>query len=204
MKHTDDELDQTWRQVRLAAEEGDHRTLILLLKRLDRLGVWRATSRIGEFYELGAIGVDRNLDEAINWYRKAVFESDDPIAHLGLGRIYYEGCASAQVDMHKARLHLLRAYSRGCHQAGLQLGQIYIFGMGVEANLDEAEIYLSEAANSGVAIAFEFLASIEAKRGHGLKAVMFLLHGRYLKARLQVREWRGDFLRKTARRLRVA
>ena len=189
MERTDAEVDRTWEQVHLATAEGDHRKLVLLLKRLDRLGIWRATARIGEFYELGAINVDQDLNEAAKWYKKAIFESDDPIAHLGLGRIYYEGCSSVGADLEKSRIHLTKAFSGGAHQAGIHLGQMNMFGMGIEQDLAEARRYFLAAAAAGFPIAYSYLASLAATSGNGIDAILMLLRGYVLTLKLKLQDW---------------
>jgi TPR repeat protein len=182
------DLEVTWQQIEIAADDGDHRKVILLLKRLDRLGVWRATSRIGEIYELGANEVEKNLEEAVKWYRKAVFESDDPVAHMGLGRIYYQGCSMVPRDLQKARQHLNKAYENDNPQAGIYLGLMSMFGLGVEKNLTTAEMFFSAAAAAGFPIAYTYLANTSALSGKLFKSIIMLGKGYLLTAKLKLRD----------------
>jgi TPR repeat protein len=157
----------TWDQAVLAAEAGDHRLLALLFRRLDAMGEWRATARLGEMYELGGIGLDRDLDEAAFWYRKAIFESDDPIAHLGMGRIYFAGTVAVATaeDMGKAKHHLDIAFRRGLGVAGMHLGIASLFGLAGPPDLKAAKTYFEAAAAEHYPLAYRYLAYIAAQSG---------------------------------------
>jgi TPR repeat protein len=163
-------IDVLSAQAENALVAGNIPQLINLYQRMEALGVWQVTARIGELYETGyrhgKHTFEKNLDEAVTWYRKAVFESDDPIAHLGLGRIYYEGSVAVKSDPMKARLHLQKAYDRGVHQAGIYLGIMSMSGVGVEKNIPEARKFFSSAARDGFPIAYRYLANIEASTGN--------------------------------------
>jgi TPR repeat protein len=86
MPSEDDPLGPLWAKAKTAASSGNYRGLLIVWKELAEKGVWQLTARIGAVYESGASGVERDQTQALYWYRKAVFESDDPIAHVGLGR----------------------------------------------------------------------------------------------------------------------
>lgn len=167
-------IDVLSAQAEKALVAGDIPQLINLYQRMEALGVWQVTARIGELYETGyrhgKHTFEKNLDEAVTWYRKAVFESDDPVAHLGLGRIYYEGSVAVRRDLMKARLHLQKAYACGLPQAGIYLGLMSMSGAGIEKNLSEARTFFSTAATGGFPIAYRYLANIEASLGNVLGA----------------------------------
>jgi TPR repeat protein len=182
------DLREAWEQVHLAADEGDHQTLLRLLKQLDCMGVSHATARIGEFYELGAIGIEKDVDEAARWYRKAVLESDDPVAHLGLGRIYHEGSATVERNLQTAREHLMRAYDGDMSQAGIYLGQMSMFGAGVTRNLVEADRFFMVAAAGGFPIAYTYLANTAAMSGKFVRTIQMLIKGFFLTVRLKIRD----------------
>jgi TPR repeat protein len=177
-----------WQQARLAADEGDHRTVLRLLKQLDCIGVSHATARIGEFYELGAIGIEKDVEEAARWYRKAVLESDDPIAHLGLGRIYYEGSPTVMRNLQSAREHLMKAYDGEVYQAGIYLGQMSMFGVGVKRDLIEADRFFMVAAARGFPIAYTYSANVAAMSGKLVRTVRMLTRGLFLTAKLKMRD----------------
>jgi TPR repeat protein len=184
------DLELTWQQAEIAAADGDHRTLLHLWKRLDQLGIWRATARIGELYELGTTeGIDKNVAEAIIWYRKAVFSGDDPVAHLGLGRIYFSGCDAAGVDLTKSRTHLLKAFEGGLPQAGVYLGQMSMFGMSAPMDAEEAFRFFMAAADGRFPIAYRYLAALEAQRGRLRQALRMRALGKILEIRLMLEDW---------------
>jgi TPR repeat protein len=178
MGQEENDLDGLSAQAELAIVEGDIPQLIALYQRMEQLGVWQAPARIGELYETGfghgAHTFEKNLDEAVKWYRKAVFESDDPIAHLGLGRIYYEGSATVKKDMVKAQAHLKKAYANNLPQAGIYLGAMSMFGVGVEKNLADAEHFFSSAAAGGFPLAYRYLANLAASSGKFIRTIEML------------------------------
>ena len=182
------EIELTWAQLDVAAEKGDHRTMILFMKQLDGLGDSRVTARIGEFYELGGIGVDKDVDEAVKWYQKAVSERDDPIAHLGLGRIYYDGCATVQKDLLKAHAHLMEAFVNNVPQAGIHLGFMSMFGVGVEKNLTDADRFFSVAAKGGFPLAYIHMANIAASSGSFIRTIAMLVKAFVLTIKLKIED----------------
>ena len=186
--HTKREIEITWEQLELAAEKGDHRTVILLMKRLDGLGDWCVTARIGEFYETGAIGVERDVDEAFKWYQKAVSDRDDPIAHLGLGRIYYDGCETVEKDLLKAQIHLTKAFVNNLPQAGIHLGMMSMFGVGVEKNLTDAERFFAVAAKGGFPLAYQYMANIAASSGKLIRTIEMLIKELLLTIKLKIED----------------
>lgn len=192
MSQEKNDLDALTEQAELAIGKGDIQRLIVLYQRMEQLGVWQASARIGELYETGfGDGVHRfekNLDEAVKWYRKSVFESDDPVAHLGLGRIYYEGSSTVKKDMLKAQVHLKKAYDNNLPQAGIYLGAMSMFGVGVEKNLADAERFFSTAATGGFPLAYRYLANIAASSGKFLRTIEMLGKELILSVRLKIQD----------------
>ena len=158
-------------QADVAALKGDFRSVVKLYKRLDALGIPIITARIGEFFECGAIGLEKDLGEAKMWYQKAVSDSDDPIAHLGLGRIYFVGSGGTPKDLAQSREHLQKAFANNLPQAGIHLGIMSMFGEGAEKNADEAERFFLAAANARFPIAYLYLSDLAAASGRILKAI---------------------------------
>lgn len=179
-------IELAWLEAEKAAKQADHNKVMAILKRLDELGVWQATARIGEFYETGAVDLPKNADEAVKWYRKAVFESDDPLAHLGLGRIYYEGSTSVQQDYSKARTHLEKAFAKGLHQAGIYLGIMNMFGVDRERDLPAAEFFFLSAARAGFPVGYRYLANISASSGHFFRTIGLLCKEAILSIKLKI------------------
>src|SRR4051812_19213256 len=131
-------LNPLWEKAEAAAEKGDNVGVIYLLKSLAEKGVWQTLARIGELYETGGGNLERNLDEAVKWYRRSVFECDDPVAHLGLGRIYFEAAAGVEQDYEKAVHHFQKAYINKLPSAGIYLGIMFYFGMGTHKDKAKA------------------------------------------------------------------
>jgi TPR repeat protein len=192
MNQEGNDLDALTEQAELAIVEGDIPKLIVLYERMEQLGVWQVSARIGELYETGyKHGVhtfEKNLDEAVKWYRKSVFESDDPVAHLGLGRIYYEGSATVKKDILKAQAHLRKAYDNKLPQAGIYLGAMSMFGVGVEKNLADAEHFFSGAAAGGFPLAYQYLANIAASSGRFIRTIEMLVKGLILSFKLKIQD----------------
>lgn len=176
INQSSDPLDYLWNQAEIAAKDEDFQGVLRALKALGNKGVWQAHARIGEIYESGATGVERNIGEALTWYRRAVFEGDDPTAHLGLGRAHYEGQYVAR-DYVKALNHFQKAFNASVPQAGIYLGIMHYFGIGLTANLKEAEKYFSFAAEAGFFLAYGYLARIKASDGHFLSALRLFIGG---------------------------
>jgi TPR repeat protein len=84
--HTDadDPLAPLWKKAEEAAARGDMPGVLYTWKALAEQGVWQLLARIGELYERGAEGVEPNIEQALSWYRRAVYEGDDALGHLGL------------------------------------------------------------------------------------------------------------------------
>jgi len=94
MQDASDPLQALWDKAAEAEARRDMPGTLFLWKALAGRGVWQACSRIGEKYERGAPGVEKDQEQALRWYRRAVFQGDDPIAHLRLGRAYGNGKAT--------------------------------------------------------------------------------------------------------------
>jgi TPR repeat protein len=192
MSQEENNLDALTAQAELAIIEGNIRRLIFLYQRMEQLGVWQASARIGELYETGfgngAHTFEKNLDEAVKWYRKSVFESDDPVAHLGLGRIYYEGSATVKKDISKAQTHLRKAYENDLPQAGIYLGAMSMFGVGVEKNLADAERFFSTAAAAGFPLAYRYLANMAASSGRLIRTIEMLSKELILSVKLRIQD----------------
>lgn len=176
-------LDPLWGKAEEAAKRGDVAGVLFLWKALADKGVWQAYARIGELYERGADGVDKNLDQALSWYRKAVFEGDDPVAHVGLGRAYYSG-TGVELDYVSALRHFEKAFAGGLPEAGIYLGIMYYGGIGTQRDVRRAEKYFEFAAGSEYFFAYFKLARIAFDEGRYLRGVRLWVTGWLLGLRL--------------------
>lgn len=181
------ELDAVWKQADRAADAGDIAGVLFLLRSLADKGVWAACARIGEIYERGGRGVLRDMDQAVRWYRKAVFEADDPVAHIGLGRAHLYG-DGVELDYAKALEHLRKAHLAGLAEAAVYLGIMHLDGCSVSADLDQAERLLKEAATNDFVLAFQLLARIEWSRRRYLKALAWTWRGFVASLRVSKRD----------------
>jgi len=173
---SEDPLEALWQKADDAAQREDFRGVLFVLRSLADKGIWQANARIGEIYEAGAKGVAKDTREALKWYRKAVFEGDDPIGHLGLGRAYFEGKHTDR-DFLKAQMHLQNAYSAKIPQAALYLGIIHYSGAGVVTDVSKAADYFKVAADASYFLAYGYLARIALSEGKILKGLKLFFQG---------------------------
>ncbi len=177
VRNEEDPLSPLWSKAQKAADEGDIPGLLFVWKALAEKGVWQVYARIGEVFERGAPSVPRDIDEALSWYRKAVFEGDDPIGHVGLGRAYYRGIGVPQ-DVVKAFKHFERAANTyGLPDAKIYLGLMYYRGVAVLKDVRRAERLFSEAAAAHYPVAYAYLARIALCRGRIIRAATLYLKG---------------------------
>ena len=105
---------------------------------------------LGEMYLKGK-GVDRNLDEAVNWYRKAAEQGDAP-AQSELGILYYYGVGMQQ-DYEQAAYWNHKAAEQGDAVAQCNLGHMYEYGEGLDKDYEQAAYWYHNAAEQGEVIA---------------------------------------------------
>lgn len=169
-------LDPLWTKVEEAATRGDMPGVLFLLKALADKGVWQAYARIGEMYERGAPGVGKDAEQATHWYRRAVFEGDDPVAHVGLGRAHYAGIGGGP-DYASARAHFEKAAAAGIPDAAIYLGMMHYAGLGVQRDPKHAEKHFAMAAEAEYFFAYFKLARIAFDEGKYLKGIWLCLKG---------------------------
>ncbi len=98
---------------------------------------------VAMMYERG-IGVEKNLAEAIVWYRKAALKDHSP-SQFNLGVIYENGQGTA-VDFAEANAWYRRAAQQGDALAIGNLGMLYIRGDGVPVNTTAGIALLLQSA----------------------------------------------------------
>lgn len=141
------------------AEQGDVRGMLDLWKAVANDGLWQLCARIGEFYERGSDGVAVNQAEALRWYRKAVFEGDDPAGHVALARAYFNG-KGVERDLDQARRHIERGLFYGSPEAAIYMGLMHFSGVTTPASLDDARRMFEAASSKGYPYARMMLANI--------------------------------------------
>jgi TPR repeat protein len=105
-----------------------------------------AQFKLGYAYHFG-VGVDKNVYQAIEWYRKAGNYSH-PAAQTNLGYIYETG-PEAVKDLHEAVKWYMRAAVSGNPEGAFNLGLAYLHGTGVNQSIDDARQWIGRAANAG-------------------------------------------------------
>jgi len=177
------DMDSVWHHVEDAAHKGDFPGVLFLLRSLAEKGEWKACARIGELYETGPTGIDRDMQMAVKWYRRGVFEGDDPIAHLGLGRALFHGWG-VERNRGAAKEHFEKAFAVGEAEAGLNLG----FMCMAERDVNMAKRYFKAAADAGYCFAYYMLGRIAMREGRILESLRNYRTGFLEMARL----YRGD------------
>ena len=183
---TKDPLDPLWEKADEAAKNGDIVGALFIWKAIAEKGVWQIYARIGEIYETGANGVEKDIQKALYWYRKAVFEGDDPIAHVGLGRAYYLGIGIEQ-NLTSALGHFERAFSHGSIEAALYLGVMYHRGDAVERDSRRAKQYLRIAAAKEYYYAYAELARVAFDEKRFLNGIYVLAKSLFLGIRISLK-----------------
>src|SRR5580704_5575100 len=102
-----------------------------------------AQFKLGYAYHFG-LAVDKNVYQAIQWYRKAA-NYGDPAAQTNLGYIYETG-PEAVKDLQEAVKWYMRAAVSGRPEAALNLGLSYLYGKGVNKSSDDARQWIARAA----------------------------------------------------------
>ena len=176
-------IDSLWEQSVIAAQAGNTVQVLAILQSLAEKGVWQALARIGELYEIGGGNLEKDPDKAIQWYRRSIFECDDPVAHLGLGRFYYNG-TSVDRDFGKSYMHFQKASLSHLPEANLYIGIMMYSGTGTKKDIEKATKYFTMAAASDFCIAFLYLARIHFRTGHLIKAIACLFKARAVATRL--------------------
>lgn len=127
-----------------APEKLNDQVAALSKKALD--GDTNAQLRMGLAFEFGQ-GVERDLDQAMHWYRMAA-DRGDPVAQTDLAYLYEIGAADLPNPGEAAKWYLRAAVS-GFARAQFNLGTLYLRGAGVERSDEDAAHWISEAADTG-------------------------------------------------------
>ena len=116
------------------------------LKRAAEQGDASAQFNLGCCYDFGE-GVEKNLQEAVKWYRKSA-EQGDAEAQFNLGCCYKRG-EGVEKNWHEAVKWYRKSAEQGYASAQFNLGCCYDRGEGVEKNLQEAVKWYRKSAEQG-------------------------------------------------------
>jgi hypothetical protein len=182
-----DPLDPLWEKAEQAATKGDIAGALFVWKALAEKGVWQIYARIGELYETGASGVEKDIQSALHWYRRAVFEGNDPIAHVGLGRAYYLGIG-VERNLSVALSHFEKAVSQGSIESALYLGIMYRRGDAVQRDTRRAEEFLKVASSAGYYYAYAERARISFEERRFARGMFFLAKSLFLGIKISLKD----------------
>jgi len=186
-KKQEPSIDALWVRAEGEAGRGDFSSLVSTLRTLVDRGVWQLCSRIGELYESGGHGLQQDMVEAVRWYRKAIFEGDDPVAHVGLGRAYYNG-SGVDRDSAQAVAHFEKAHRAGRPEAALYLGMIYYREEQMGVDISRTRALFEQAAQDGFPAAGAFLAKIAWSQGAYLRGAMLTIRSWLAVIRLTLKD----------------
>ena len=168
-----------WAAAEDAFAAGDAGSALGIFADLADKGEWLAYVEVGNLLEMGPPGVEKNIERALYWYRKAVFESDDPNAHFALARLYFNG-QETSLDHTMARHHVEKAlsapapYQLSDHyraMAYVMLGNIHARGLGVAKDVKKARQALEEGTEAGYLWPMFELSNLELRSWHFFKGL---------------------------------
>lgn len=129
-----------------AFNQGNFTLALQQWRQMADAGNLRAQVWVGHMY-YGGYGVDRDLGEAIRWYRLAS-EKGDPAAEVSLGSMYYHGLGVSENLAEAFRWYRLAA-DQGNADAQYNLGIMYREGQGTSPDLVQAYLWSTLAATQG-------------------------------------------------------
>lgn len=137
---------------------------------------------LAQIYDKGGYGVDIDYTKAFEMYSKAS-EYGDKIADFNIASYYKRGLIKGVPDYKKSLEYYLKAkdyWEAHIKPAGLvahQIAEFYLYGFGMEPDLDKAIFYLKESVDLGFPDAYMNLATAFNKKGDLNNAFQSLLIG---------------------------
>ncbi|MFN4310007.1 MAG: hypothetical protein ACK4FK_05380 [Ferrovibrio sp.] len=148
-----------------AYEAGDYAGAHAAWAPLAERGDVAAMRNLGHLYRWGQ-GVERDIQQAIHWYRRAA-ETGFSRAQANLAAIYLQGDDGVPIDYAEARKWFEAAAKQGHAVAQYNLGLMYELGLGVEKNEAVALGWYNNAAKAGQPDALERLSLLVMRRDGG-------------------------------------
>ena len=174
-------IEELWHSAEDAAALGDIRKVVSVLEHLSNIGCVEALSAIGTIYEAGGGNVDKDAEQAVKWFQKALEFSEDPVAHVGLGRAYYYSLGGLRKDYERALFHFNRAFETDLPEAALYMGILAYEGVAIEKNTLKAKKYFKQSASHGYCLSYVYLARLAFFNKQFIKA-LFSFFRAYLMA----------------------
>lgn len=159
-------LDYRWHEARAAANRGDLGAALFLYRSLADDGDELALVEVGNLLEIGGNGVTRDLEEAAKWYRRSVFQCDDPKAHLALTRLLFNKALKEEVAREAFETHARRALEKDEPAAALMWAIALDDGRFGVRNVAKASTYYRIAAAAGYLFARKRLAALKLHSGN--------------------------------------
>lgn len=131
-------------------------------------------SLIAYIYDVGGSGVNKNRDEARNWYERAIYETDDFKGHVGLATYYFDKALETPVAWEKFERHALAALNAGEKKFMLLIAFALDSGRFNFRDPKQAKTYYELAASAGFLFAHLRLANLRLYSGD-LSALINLL-----------------------------
>lgn len=129
-----------------AYQDGDYATAKKQLKILAQEGDKKAQNNLGYMY-LNGVGVDKNHEKALLWYRKAAKQGVAEAQH-SLGFMYSEGLGTDPVYAIALKWYRMAA-ELGLSQAQFNLAYMYENNIGIRRNDKQVFNWYSRAAEQG-------------------------------------------------------
>ena len=150
---------ERWYEVADLHDSGDVAGAVFQLKRLADEGFSPALAELGDKYEFGGGGIEIDLSEAVDWYKKSVEAIDDVRSHIGLARIYLQ---SKELDPDRSlSFYHLKLLADSDTMAGwFGLGLAYQHGIGTNVDMNAAENCFRNAVDKGHLVAGTHLAQV--------------------------------------------
>lgn len=151
---------------------------------------------LAQIYDKGGFGLDINYSKAFEMYSRAS-ECGDKIADFNIASYYKRGLINGVPDYKKSLEYYLKAkeyWEAHIKPAGLvahQIAEFYLYGFGMEPDLDKAILYLKESIDKGFFEAYMNLATAYHEKEDFKNAFQSLLLG-YEKGVMQVCNNLGD------------
>lgn len=137
---------------------------------------------LSQIYDKGGFGIDVNYSKAFEMYSKAS-ELGDLISTFSMGSYYERGLVNGKPDFTKSLECYLKAknyWETNIKPAGLianKIAEYYLYGRGVEIDLDRAISYYKESIELGFFESYMNLATAYHKKGDFRKSYQSLLSG---------------------------
>ena len=148
-----------WYEVADLYDSGDVAGAVFQLKRLANERFSPALVELGDKYEFGGGGIDVDLAEAVEWYKKSVEAIDDVRSHIGLARIYLQS-KDLDPDRSLSFYHLKILADTDTMAGWFGLGLAHQNGIGTEVDLEAAETCFKNAVEKGHLVAGTHLAQV--------------------------------------------